>query len=248
MKQVDYDTVAPTFDLRYGRSRYEEVERALARFIDQVSPHTSVLEIGCGTGHWLTRLPDVVHTIAGVDRSLAMLERARSAAPRALLVRATAEQLPFAPASFDAAFCINALHHFPDKTAFLRDCRRVLRDGGAFFTVGLDPHTTLDQWWVYDHFPAALTADRERYPPTEWIRDALVDAGFVSPRTEVAQHVPSMRPFDRALEQGFLDRHSTSQLMLISDAEYDAGMRRLLEERPVLRADLRLYGTSARAG
>ena len=61
--------------------------------------------------------------------------------------------------------------------------------------------------------------------------------------TEIVHHVPAERPFDLALEQGLLDRRSTSQLMVISDAEYESGMRRLLSDRPTLRADLRLFAT-----
>jgi hypothetical protein len=34
-------------------------------------------------------------------------------------------------------------------------------------------------------------------------------------------------------------------LMVISDDDYEAGIARLLIEQPVLRADLRLYATSA---
>jgi hypothetical protein len=33
--------------------------------------------------------------------------------------------------------------------------------------------------------------------------------------------------------------------MVISDADYDAGMRRMMTEQPVLRADLQLYATTA---
>ena len=87
-----------------------------------------------------------------------------------LLVRGTAERLPWADASFDRVFCVNALHHFFDARAFVTECRRVLRAGGGLLTIGLDPHTGLDRWWVYDFFPAALEADRQRYASTASIR------------------------------------------------------------------------------
>src|SRR5215467_889490 len=62
-------------------------------------------------------------------------------------------------ASLDRIFAINAFHHFVDKRAFAGEARRVLRPAGRLLTIGLDPHTGLDQWWVYDYFPAALAAD-----------------------------------------------------------------------------------------
>jgi hypothetical protein len=47
------------------------------------------------------------------------------------------------------------------------------------------------------------------------------------------------------MNRGRIDRRSTSQLMVISDEDYAAGMRRMVAEQPVLRADLRLYATTA---
>ena len=244
MTPVDYDSIAPSFDRRYAHNRFDGIERALARFVGTAT-RPSVLEVGCGTGHWLASIAEGAGLVAGVDRSRAMLHQAYAAAPQALLVHATAEHLPFAPASFDRAFCVNALHHFTDQPAFLRECRRVLRAAGSFLTIGLDPHTGLDRWWIYDYFPAALAADRRRYLPTLRIRKLLVNAGFSTARTEIVHHVPAERPFELALEQGLLDRRSTSQLMVISDAEYESGMQRLSSDRPSLRADLRLFATVA---
>ena len=57
--------------------------------------------------------------------------------------------------------------------------------------------------------------------------------------------MPLELSFDEAMERGFLDRHSKSQLLLLSDAEYQTGLERLRAERPLLRADLRLYATTA---
>jgi hypothetical protein len=61
--------------------------------------------------------------------------------------------------------------------------------------------------------------------------------------TRVAQHIPTALPFSLAVECGYVDRRATSQLMVISDDEYDEGLARLTAEQPVLRADLRLFAT-----
>lgn len=242
--RVDYDAVAPAYDKRYEHQRYEQVERAVHQFLDGRSGG-SVLEVGCGTGHWLASIAELAAIVVGLDRSREMLHRARTTAHRALLAQATAEAIPFADARFDRVLCVNALHHFPDPATFLVECRRVLRPGGAFLTIGLDPHAGLDSWWIYEYFPGALVADRRRYLATPRLREMLAAAGFSTPRTEIVQHLPAERAFDVAVERGHLERHSTSQLMVISDAEYAAGIHRLHEERPTLRADLRLYATVA---
>jgi ubiquinone/menaquinone biosynthesis C-methylase UbiE len=239
---VDYDAVAPAYDQRYDRNKYEGVRDALLRFVEGPSP-IDVAEIGCGTGHWLVEVGRHVALCAGLDLSWGMLSAARVSASSALLVRGSAAQLPWRSATFDRVFCVNALHHFADRAAFAREARRILRPGGGVFTVGLDPHTGEDRWWVYDYFAGALAADRARYPSTETVRALLAREGFVNVSTRVVQHFPYVMPFRTAVARGQLDRRSTSQLMVISDADYEAGLARLRDEEPELRADLRLYAT-----
>lgn len=244
MPLLNYDDVAPQFDRRYAHNSFGGVERALKSFAGSGDAR-AILEIGCGTGHWLRLLGDAAPLIAGLDTSWAMLQRAHIDT-NAVLVRATAMQLPFAAATFDRAFCINALHHFTDQELFLLQVRRALCPNGAFLTVGLDPHAGLDEWWIYEYFPTALEADKRRYTATSRLRELLQDSGFAVADTEMVHHVPAERPFELALEQGLLDRLSTSQLMVISDEAYHAGIERLHRERPVLRSNLRLFGTVAR--
>jgi ubiquinone/menaquinone biosynthesis C-methylase UbiE len=245
MKPVDYDVVAPEYNRRYERNRYDGIRDCLHRFVD-VHASKRVAEVGCGTGHWLADLSESGRCrLAGLDLSAGMLRQARAAVPAARLVRGTADRLPWPGACFDRVFCVNALHHFRHQQAFIYECRRVLRSGGGLLTIGLDPHSSDDQWWVYDFFPAARQADLLRYPAAETIREWLAAAGFRESATHVAQHIPAEMSLDEARREGFIDRSATSQLMVISDDEYETGMRRLLEERPVLRADLRLYATTA---
>ena len=110
-------------------------------------------------------------------------------------------------------------------------------------TIGLDPHSGRDRWWVYDYFPTAILADRLRYLSADSICSHLTAAGFARVDTIVAQHLPACLAFYEAEAQGFLDRHSTSQLLVIGDAEWASGLARLRREKPLLHADLRLYAT-----
>lgn len=245
MQHVNYDVVASSYDRRYERHSYDGVREVLHRFLDG-QQNRVVVEVGCGTGHWLADLSrSGFSRLLGLDLSIAMLEKARTSAPNARLIRGSAQQLPWADRSVDRVFCVNALHHFSAPPAFVVECRRVLRRGGGVLTIGMDPHVGLDEWWVYDFFPTAVAADRVRYPPTASIREWLTGAGFHRPVTEVAQTFVAEIPFQLAWQQGLVDRRSASQLMVIGEKEYEAGLSRLLTEQPVLRSNIRLYATAA---
>jgi SAM-dependent methyltransferase len=192
--------------------------------------------------------------VTGLDFSAEMLARARALVPRIDLIRGSAQRLPWAAGSFDRVFCINAIHHFADKAAFLVEVRRVLRPGGMFLTVGLDPHSGLDQWHVYDYFSESLEIDRQRYPSLDRLRAWMGEAGFENCITVEVEHWTYRIPAREALEQGRLEKASTSQLSVLTDAEYRQGIQRIhadiqrAEEGGqtlFLTADLRLYGTTA---
>jgi SAM-dependent methyltransferase len=250
-KRVDYDRIAAQYESRYERNDYSGFERALMAFVDdrQRSSRGTVLEVGCGTGHWIRLFRQSEINVVGLDPSEEMLKVARARLADARLIRAPAEALPCPAASFDRIFCVNALHHFRDPAAFFREARRVLVTGGGLLTMGLDPHTGRDRWWIYDYFPSALIEDRRRYLPTDRIRKLMEAAGFSGCETREVQHMPARMTVGEAARRGFLDRTSTSQLMVISQAEYEAGLNRIHAADSdagggaILHANLRVYGT-----
>jgi SAM-dependent methyltransferase len=251
-RRADYDQIAPTFDKRYERNEYAGVESALRDFIGD-EPGLRILETGCGTGHWLDVLRKSENSLMGLDYSAGMLAWARSSLPDVALIRGTAVYLPLPNASLDRVFCINALHHFPDKPAFLAEVKRILRPAGRLMTVGLDPHRNQDRWHVYDYFPESLAIDRERFPSSDILRTWMIDAGFENCLTQQVDHWVIRIPARKALEQGRLDKAATSQLNVLTDEEYARGMGRLLDDMQraeaqgevlLLMVDLRLYGTT----
>jgi ubiquinone/menaquinone biosynthesis C-methylase UbiE len=247
---VDYDTVAAAYSRRYEQHAYAGVRDTLTGFVGANTPALPrVLEVGCGTGHWLQELGNRGITAAGADVSAAMLQEARVAAPGAWLVRARAETLPWRAASFDRLVCVNALHHFADHRAFFMEARHVLGRGGGILIVSLDPHDGLDDWWIYDYFPGAKTADCARYLSSGSIRAMMKTAGFERCATREAERLTSTLTIAEARRRGLLERSWTSQLMVISDDQYREGRARLLEvdiesaRATLLQTDLRLYAT-----
>ena len=251
---TDYDRIADRFDTRYRFYGYDGVRDTLINFLG--APPCSVLEVGCGTGHWLSAVSEAGLTPSpyGIDPSEPMLAQAaaRSAtasAARPRLARARAEALPFADASFDRLFCVNALHHFTDRATFFAEARRVLRPGGGLLTIGKDPHTDQDDWWVYTYFEETRAIDRARFARVRTLRGEMALAGFAWTESMEADHVEVVRPAAEALANGVVDASFTSQLTVLSAEEFSHGAERLRQANDAaggelqLVADFRLYAT-----
>jgi ubiquinone/menaquinone biosynthesis C-methylase UbiE len=247
---TDYDAVAAGYDCRYQHFDYREIEAALLAFLGD-TPLSAILEVGCGTGHWLRVMAGRAPKIAGVDLSAEMIARARPAG--AMLVRARAEALPWMDASFDRVVCVNALHHFGDRRQFFAEARRVLTPGGGLFTIGLDPHAERDAWWVYDYFPETRHIDRERFAAVRTLRGDLVKAGFAWSESWEAPVFEHVMTSSEAFARGLVDRRFTSQLTVLADEEFDAGVARIREaERSggplMLASELHLFATTGWVG
>jgi ubiquinone/menaquinone biosynthesis C-methylase UbiE len=249
---TDYDSIADRFDARYGLYGYDGVREAVLRFLGDAP--VAVLEVGCGTGHWLEAVQASAErrVLAGVDPSAPMLARARVAAPAARLVQARAEDLPWRDEAFDRVFCVNALHHFTDRDRFFAEAHRVLKPGGGLLTIGKDPHRERDAWWVYDYFEETRDIDRARFAQVKTLRGELVRAGFAWAESFEADHIEAVHPAAAALADGpdgVVTRSFTSQLTVLSHEEFARGVARMREANAAaggelqLVADFRLYAT-----
>ncbi len=124
-----YTTLAPLYRVLYvARNR---IEGQLAT-VERVAPPdtTTVLELGCGTGHLLAELESSFGTAVGADPSPEMAHIARERAAHVCQADAHA----FATDSADVAVLLGAVlgHIRPDSAgqAAVSELRRTLRPGG----------------------------------------------------------------------------------------------------------------------
>jgi len=111
------------------------LDRKFARICELVRaqlPCRAFLDAGCGDGRYLRALDGALpERVAGTDIAERILETARQAAPRAELVQANLEALPFPDGSFDLVLCSQVIEHVLDARAGVRQLARVLEPGGT---------------------------------------------------------------------------------------------------------------------
>lgn len=231
---IDYDVIAPKYDARYAQNPLAGVLRELHALVAQ-SQASDVLEVGCGTGHWVNELHPLVSRVVGLDFSFGMLEQAQTAAlslskgqnDALLLTNGDANHLPFPSKSFDLVLSLNALQHYTDQRAFISEVRRLLRPGGALAIVNLDPHIGHDRWYLYDYFDGVKDIDLRRFPSSGTLLDWMLGAGFVRAEWRVAERIHQEFVGREVLDNPFTQKGGSSQLALLSDAAYAEGMKRI---------------------
>lgn len=177
--RAGYDDIADGYARHWGpviRPGAERVLDLIGPAIDgalAAGAEPALLDVGTGTGTLaiaaLERWPDLL--VTGVDPSTGMLELARRAAEDRLAPHrharygtqvGWADELPFEDGAFDLAVSSFVLQLVPNRTAALREIRRVLKPGGALA-------------WV-----AWQRADRP-YEPDRVANEVLDEAGFDPP-------------------------------------------------------------------
>lgn len=224
--RVDYDRIAPSYNQRYEASHMAGLLSALQTLAQDLEAER-ILEVGCGTGRWLADLRPECHQVCGLDPSSGMLEEAGKRNHSLRLTQGRGEQLPFPAETFDLIFCVNAIHHFDDPKTFICQARRLLDSGGALAVVGSDPHGRKEEWYVYDMFDGTYDTDLARFPTWDDIANWMTASGFLRVEKRLVERIVDHKIGREVLEDPFLQKDACSQLALLSDEAYAAGMRRI---------------------
>ncbi len=107
-----------------------------ARVVEFVSPESTIIEVGCGTGRHFSALQAVNLYPIGVDVSADQLRLARK---RSAVVRADAAALPVPSEAIDAAVAAFVHRDVDDFAGAVAEVARVLRPGSRFVSVGTHP-------------------------------------------------------------------------------------------------------------
>jgi len=123
--------VTTPWDANAYDSRHAYVFRFGASLVSDLNPRPGekILDLGCGTGHLTNEIAKAGASVLGVDKSVEMIDQARTNYPQLRFVVADAAK--YRPRErFDAVFSNAALHWMRPPGAVAESISRVLKPGG----------------------------------------------------------------------------------------------------------------------
>jgi cytosine/adenosine deaminase-related metal-dependent hydrolase/ubiquinone/menaquinone biosynthesis C-methylase UbiE len=121
----------------------------------------NVLDVGCGTGRWLTHLETLrPASLTGIDCSMAMLKHAREKIlPATKLEHGHSSALPGKDASYTFVMASFLLSYVKDLQAFALECARIVRPGGWMLISDMHPVTAEEREWTRSFHVDGTTVD-----------------------------------------------------------------------------------------
>ncbi|MDN5749172.1 MAG: class I SAM-dependent methyltransferase [Pseudonocardia sp.] len=219
-------TVPGIAEENYWFRRHEVVYSALApRCAGGV-----VLDAGCGEGYGAALLAGVAARVLGLDYDAAAAAHVARRYPRVQMARTNLVALPVRDGVCDAVVSLQVIEHLWEQERFLRECRRVLRPGGALllstpnrvtFSPGRD--TPLNPFHTRELSGAELAG-------------LVRDAGFTDVEVLGLHHGARLRELDRRHGGSIVDAQVA---LALAGEPWPEGLRRDVES--VTCADFALH-------
>lgn len=127
----EFTRAAETFAER-TRGRFDHMD--VVRF-SQVEAGATVLEVGAGTGNFLSLFAGIASRLIAIDVTEQMLRTAGERFPSIERVVGDGAKLPLSSRSVDLVSCAQMLHHVHEPLSVLKEMRRVATDEGAVLVI-----------------------------------------------------------------------------------------------------------------
>jgi SAM-dependent methyltransferase len=155
---------------------------AWSRALGLLMPALEVADLGCGEGYLTIEAARWASRVVAVDRSAAVLKRARALAERRRVSNVTwkkgeLDALPIPDEAVDVAMLSQALHHAHDPSRAVAEASRITAPGGRVLLLDLRAH---QEEWV-----RAKLGDRRLGFDDEELRRMLTAAGLTDVKVGV---------------------------------------------------------------
>jgi SAM-dependent methyltransferase len=151
-----------------------------------------VLEAGCGEGYGAALLAGGAAPVLALDYDAVAIEHVGRRYPGVAAARANLVALPVRDGSVDAVVSLQVVEHLWDQGLFLRECRRVLRPGGALLL------STPNRLTFSPGRDTPLNPFHTRELAADELAELLVEAGFGDVVVLGLHHGPRLRTLDAA--------------------------------------------------
>ena len=149
-----------------------------------------VLEAGCGEGYGADLLADGAAAVLALDYDPATTAHVARRYPRVGSARANLVALPVRDGGCGAVVSLQVIEHLWEQERFLRECRRVLRPGGALFV------STPNRITFSPGRDTPLNPFHTRELSGSELAGLVRDAGFVDVEVLGLHHGPRLRELD----------------------------------------------------
>jgi malonyl-CoA O-methyltransferase len=199
---TDFDRSAETYECE-ARLQFQILSQLVDLCRPYLAPHSHVLDVGCGTG-WLVHALNeraLDWKLQGMDISFSMCQMAQRKGIS--VMRARAESLPCADASYDVVFSSLCVQWLDTPQKFIREALRVLKPNGILAIATLGARTLYE---LKQAFSVVDSAEHLiEFKPLSWWRaqiEGVTQARQILTHSECwVNPYPSMRALCESLRE-----------------------------------------------
>jgi ubiquinone/menaquinone biosynthesis C-methylase UbiE len=226
--ETDYSKIASRYD--DNKVRLKDVDPYIEELLKTGRQEFKILDLACGTGKYLKIQIDFYKDAPikwlGADRSKEMLAVSQSKGINADFICCDADDPSISPEStLDYIRNEYAWHHFTDHPGTIRNIYRMLKPGGLFTMVNICPEY-MKSYWVHHYFPGTRSIDEDRFISCEDIMKSFRILDF-DVKIKIKTIVSELK-LEMILDEAV--NRDISQLTLIGDDEYKAGIQKIKED------------------